>query len=426
MRPAVGTPSLSIKSKSVSNSNKSPRLKATLLSTKSTIRDTRRGRVPTTTTIPATTTTTIPATTTTTTIPATTTTTTIPATTTTTTIPATTTTTTVPATTTTTTIPATTTTTTVPATTTTSRPAGLIQAGDSKTVCISDEPSSLGQDQVNTGVDYNCVETFSNVDSTWADWVNPWIASATGAPFDAWVAADPTHHSLIDTQDLIPDSEATNSNWRAECAAGDYNTYASQFATTMVAAGLGYTVIRLAHEMNGDWYADNIGTTPAQWQQWTQCFDQEVTAMRSVPGCHFLFDWNINANYRDIPLADFYPGDAYVDIIGVDQYDSTGETIPPPGPTRFAALAAQPEGLDAVEAFAIAHGKPLSIPEWGTTTQGANPGGDDSYYVQGMAAFVDSHDVAYQSYFDANVNGILPLNPSVAPLTVAAYSAAFA
>jgi hypothetical protein len=293
-------------------------------------------------------------------------------------------------------------------------------------VCISDEPPLLAQDQAYTGVDYNCVETFSNADPTWADWVNPWIASPTGAPFDAWVAADPTHHSLIDTQDLIPGSEATNPNWRAECAAGDYNGYAAQFATTMVAAGLGYTVIRLAHEMNGDWYADNIGTTPDQWQQWVQCFDQEVIAMRSVAGCHFLFDWNINANYRDIPLADFYPGNAYVDIIGIDQYDGTGVTIPAPGPTRFAALAAQPEGLDTIAAFAAAQGKPLSIPEWGTTTEGANAGGDDASYVEGMAAFIESHDVAYQSYFNANVDAILPLNPAVAPLTVAAYTAAFA
>ena len=334
---------------------------------------------------------------------------------------------------TTTTIQPTTTTTTIPPTTrigsagVRGRSAGLIQAGDSKVACISDEPTAaaLAQDLQYTGIEYNCIETFTDADPTWADWVSPWIASSTGAPFVAWVAADPTGHSLIDTQNLIPDSEASDPDWTAECAAGDFNIYASEFATNMVAAGLGYTVIRLGHEMNGNWYNDSLGTTVAEWQQWAQCFAQEVTAMRAVPGCHFLFDWNVNANYRDIPLADFYPGDAYVDIIGIDQYDGTGVTIPPPGPTRFAALAAQPEGLDTVEAFAAAHGKPLSIPEWGTTTGGPNAGGDDPYYVEGMAAFIASHDVAYQSYFNADVDGILPLNPSVAPLTVAAYTAAF-
>jgi hypothetical protein len=145
--------------------------------------------------------------------------------------------------------------------------------------------------------------------------------------------------------------------------------------------------------------------------------------MRAVPGAHFLFDWNVNANYRDIPFADYYPGDAYVDIIGIDQYDNTGVNIPAPGPYRFAALAAQPGGLDALAAFAGAHGKPLSIPEWGTISEGTNAGGDDPYYVDGIAEFIATHDIAYESYFDADVDGVLPLDPSVAPLTVAAYSA---
>jgi beta-mannanase len=273
---------------------------------------------------------------------------------------------------------------------------------------------------LNTGVNYNCVETFTDADPTWADWVNPWITNPN-EPFVAWVAADPTRHQVIDTQNLIPDSEKSNANWTAECAAGDYNTYASQFATSMVAAGLGYTVIRLGHEMNGNWYNDDLGTTVAQWQQWGQCFAQEVTAMRSVPGAHFLFDWNVNANYRDIPLADFYPGDAYVDIIGVDAYDDTGVSIPAVGqPGRFQALANEPEGLYAVEAFAASHGKPLSIPEWGTvTTQG-----DDAAYVTAMGNFVASNDVAYQSWFNPGIDTIYPLN-STAPLSLAAYVASF-
>ncbi|MGA2527537.1 MAG: glycosyl hydrolase [Acidimicrobiales bacterium] len=227
---------------------------------------------------------------------------------------------------------------------------------------------------------------------------------------------------MIDTQNLIPDSEASNANWTAECAAGDYNTYATEFATNMVAAGLGYTIIRLGHEMNGTWYNDSLGDTQAAWTQWGQCFAQEVTAMRAVPGAHFLFDWNVNENYRDIPLADFYPGNAYVDIIGVDAYDQTGVSIPLVGQSgRFAALAGEPDGLYAVEAFASAHGKPLSIPEWGTvSTQG-----DDPDYVTNIGNFIASHDVAYQSWFNAGDDNIYQLNPAQDPLSVAAYIAAF-
>jgi hypothetical protein len=250
--------------------------------------------------------------------------------------------------------------------------------------------------------------------------VNPWITS-TSEPFVGWVAADPTGHQVIDTQNLIPHSEETNPDWTAECAAGDYNTYATQFATNMVAAGLGYSVIRLGAEMNGDWNNDSLGTTVAEWQQWGQCFAQEVTAVRAVPGANFLFDWNVNAYYRDIPLADFYPGDAYVDIIGIDAYDA-GVSIPAVGQSRrFQSLASEPNGLYAVEAFAAAHGKPLSIPEWGTlSTQG-----DDFAYVTGMGNFIASNDVAYNSWFNAGDGSVYQLNPAKAPLSLAAYVAAF-
>ena len=101
---------------------------------------------------------------------------------------------------------------------------------------------------------------------------------------------------------------------------------------------------------------------------------------------------------------------------------TTGVSIPAVGqPGRFQALASEPLGLDEVEAFAAAHNKPLSIPEWGTvTTQG-----DDGAYVTAMGNFVANNDVAYQAWFNVNVDSIYPLNPAVAPQSVAAYTAAF-
>jgi beta-mannanase len=149
--------------------------------------------------------------------------------------------------------------------------------------------------------------------------------------------------------------------------------------------------------------------------------------MRAVPGAHFLFDWNINAYYQDFPLADIYPGNAYVDIIGIDQYDGSGDSnLPASGIARWNYLENEADGLATVAAFATANNKPMSIPEWGTSSA-AQPagGGDDGTYVTELANFVNSHDVAYQSYFDANDDNILPLDPTVAPNTVSAYVAAF-
>jgi beta-mannanase len=140
--------------------------------------------------------------------------------------------------------------------------------------------------------------------------------------------------------------------------------------------------------------------------------------MRAVTGAHFLFDWSINARYRDIPLADYYPGNAYVDIVGISFYDQSGYPLPPVGsPARWQALASEPMGLDVVYAFAAEHHKPLGIPEWGTvTTQG-----DDANYVEHMGEFIATHDVAYQTWFDADDLKIYPLSRTEDPRSLGAY-----
>lgn len=242
---------------------------------------------------------------------------------------------------------------------------------------------------------------------------------------------------MIETMNLVPDDTiSADPNWAQDCAANvsgttafpsSISTYATELATNMVARGFGYTVMNLGAEMNGDWNADSIGSTTAAQQAWAQCYANIVTAMRSVPGANFLFEWAVNANYRDIPLANYYPGNAYVDLIGIDAYDSSGVTLPAVGdPTRFSALAAEPLGLDAVRDFAVAQGKPLSIPEWGlmVPAPGNNGGGDDPAYVTGIANFVNSNDMAFQSFFDNGDGGTLALGPT-APLSTAAYEDAF-
>jgi hypothetical protein len=302
------------------------------------------------------------------------------------------------------------------------RPSGLIQPGNSKTDCIYVElGAALRQVEQDTNIKFNCIETFSNVDSTWSGWIFPWVIQ-NGYGYKAWLTKDPTNRQVILTINLIPDIAARDPRWLEDCSEGDYDTYAKELSRNLVDSGFGYSVIRLGAEMNGTWNVGSLGTTVTEWHQWGECFAQEVQAMRTIHGSHFLFDWNVNANYRNIPLGDFYPGNAYVDIIGIDAYDSSGISLPSVhDPARWAALTREPEGLDALEAFASAHGKPLSIPEWGTV----DSQGDDANYVTEMGAFVASHDVAFQSWFDVGRDGIPELSWSQGPLSLAAYIKAF-
>jgi O-antigen/teichoic acid export membrane protein len=296
-----------------------------------------------------------------------------------------------------------------------------VRAGDSKVRCIYTKLGTpLRQAERATGDTYSCLETFSDADPTWAAWAKPWLTNKVYG-YVSWLAAQPGRQ-LILTQNLIPDSLAGDPNWAAKCASGAYDSYATQLARNLVRAGFGYSVIRLGPEMNGTWNVGSLGGTPASWKEWGQCFAQEVRTMRAVPGSHLLFDWNVNASYRNIPLADFYPGNAYVDIIGIDFYDTSGQPLPPAGnPARWTALSRQPDSLMEVAAFAAAHHKPLSFPEWATV----GSQGDDAAYVTSMGAFIAHHDVAFQSWFDAGDNGILQLTPTGAPRSLRAYIKAF-
>ena len=135
-------------------------------------------------------------------------------------------------------------------------------------------------------------------------------------------------------------------------------------------------------------------------------------AVRAVPGAHFLFDWTVNQFYRPIPLNQSYPGNDVVDIIGIDAYDSgIYETGLSPA-QRWEDLVSEPDGLNAVAAFARANGKPMSIAEWGLMPSGAEGGaGDDPTYVKGIASFIENHDFTYNSYF------YQPAETRVIPLT---------
>ena len=76
----------------------------------------------------------------------------------------------------------------------------------------------------------------------------------------------------------------------------------------------------------------------------------------------------------------YYPGNAYVNIMGLDLYDVG--CLEPYTRLTFSQLATSRLGLTYFEAFAAAKHKPMSFPEWGLA---ALPSADDPGYITGMA-----------------------------------------
>jgi beta-mannanase len=222
--------------------------------------------------------------------------------------------------------------------------------------------------------------------------------------------------------DLIPSSLQNTNNplgWEQSCAAGDFNSYANTLGTNLVAAGLQNSVLRLGQEMNGPWEADFIGSTTQEQSLWASCFANEVTALHQATGQHFIIDWNPNSCSQNVPYANFYPGNAYVDIIGLDFYDQS--CVTPGTAVSFAQLSNVPAGLTSFEAFAAAQGKAMSFPEWGLVS---NAGGDDPGYVNGIGSAVNNGNFAFQAYFDTGTLGIMQLGPTT-PLATAAFAKQF-
>jgi hypothetical protein len=263
-----------------------------------------------------------------------------------------------------------------------------------------------------------CILSYSSDSSTWAAWEDPWMLDS-GFGYNTWVDQEPQTRQLVLGMDLIPatlEDVSDPLSWEQSCAAGDFNAHATQLAENLVKAGLGDSVIRLGVEMNGSWEIDFMGNTAQEQNLWAQCFANEVTGFRQAPGEHLLFDWNPNACTQSVPYSNFYPGNAYVDILGLDFYDRGCDA--PSTPLTFAQLSAEPYGLNSFEAFAAAQNKPMSLPEWGLMP---SPNGDDPAYIDGIGSAVATHDFAFQAYFDAQIQtGVWALSSST-PLSLAAY-----
>ena len=300
-------------------------------------------------------------------------------------------------------------------------------SGDTKTTCLytRDDVQQLAQMQAKLGRPLNCAIVFNDAAQTWAQWTSPWFLHAPSSQpqfqWPAWGQAD-SKHFLVLTQSLIP--KEVPADWRPRGARGDYDGYFRTLATNLLAAGFGDSIIRLGHEANGNWYADNIGTTTADHQAWQAFWARAAAVLKSVAGTHLELDWTISPGVGSTPFADYYPGNAAVDIVGADIYDST-TTGGRSQPSRWQHELAGANGVNALFDFAAAHGKPISIPEWGLITATKPDGaGDDPYFVNRIADLVRQRTVRYQGYFETQpASGVFGTSPRSLAAWIARYGA---
>ncbi|HEY6631130.1 MAG TPA: VCBS domain-containing protein [Rhizobiaceae bacterium] len=160
-------------------------------------------------------------------------------------------------------------------------------------------------------------------------------------------------------------------------------------------------------------------------EDYIAAFQHVATLFRSVDD-RFRFEWNQNYSNKDAAGAFYdldaiYPGDAFVDVIGVDAYNVARFSGQGDPVTAWSYKANAPYGLNWFAAYAAAHGKPMALTEWGIDSD------NFGYYVDKLADFARTHNVIYANYWnaDARTNGNDTLTDGSKPATAAAIAEAF-
>ena len=187
-------------------------------------------------------------------------------------------------------------------------------------------------------------------------------------------------------------------------ASGGYNAQWERFART-VAAKYPDAYIRLGWEMNLPGWKH--AAFPNQAEQWKQAYRQAVNSIRKG-GPKLRIAWVVNEGPGQTGTKDarmFYPGDEYVDFIGMDAYDWW------PGYTSEANIARHRDseyGWNFWLDFAKSRGKKFVLPEWGVAPANSASGGDNPMYINFVYDWLKKNQqwIGYESYFQESASYI--------------------
>jgi beta-mannanase len=109
---------------------------------------------------------------------------------------------------------------------------------------------------------------------------------------------------------------------------GKHDTYITQFAEAVKAAKVPIA-IRFMHEMNGNWYPWSIGVNGNTSAEYVAAWKHVWNVFQTVGATNVIWIWAPNVlrgAQNDVKLADVYPGDQYVNWIGMSAYEDYEST----------------------------------------------------------------------------------------------------
>ncbi|WP_308301520.1 glycosyl hydrolase [Frankia sp. AiPa1] len=199
---------------------------------------------------------------------------------------------------------------------------------------------------------------------------------------------------LLISEPTYPQGQGSN----AECAKGSYDGQWKKLGTFLVAHNRADSIIRIGWEFNGTFMYWHTDSDPTNFRT---CFQKIATAIRSTDP-QVKIDWTFNAHASPVPSGNSpwgaYPGDQYVDYVGIDSYD---HFPPSKDEATWNKQCEDVNGLCYVIRFAQQHGKKVGVGEWGVASCSGDGGGDNAFYIQKMYQTFKSAGatMGYDAYF---------------------------
>ena len=259
--------------------------------------------------------------------------------------------------------------------------------------------TALTMDETEANRKMDFVETFAD----WQDGGGYYATFGSIEPgLNAYASAG---YDMVLTWSALNLSNASDSSYALSAIiSGSHDDYITKFAHD--AAVWGQRIyLRPFHEMNGNWDQWGFGypwgsgvvsNTPALFQQaWIHVYT--IFQQQNAKNVKFIWCPNVDGpSWQTTPrtsLADYYPGDAYVDWMALDGYNSFGAPW-----WQFSYIFSS----SYAELVAINASKPIMVAE--TASEYSPPDGDKSAWIKSMETDIPTMfpNIRALSWFDDN------------------------
>ena len=187
---------------------------------------------------------------------------------------------------------------------------------------------------------------------SYGQWVAGWFNKTT-TPYLAGVTPE------WDIYTVYAGPGTKTQQWQA-VANGTYDAQITQALQAFKDQGFTSMYLRIGSEFNGSWSGDYVANATdatnfvAAWRR----IATVAHNFQASSGMKVMTEWNPNSSTIVPSIDATYPGDSYVDMIGLDIYSFSGTAANDPGSqTNVTPIF--------LANYAKAHGKPFSLPETG-------------------------------------------------------------